>query len=122
MKKYMINKLDIDNFVILVSLLDYETKISDCLKSIRISSFNVKEILVDTALCSGMNKYRFIATAVNTDGSINLNNYRYVDVSSQIIEIANDILRKETHSINNSILTNSQKRQLRNSPNYLAIK
>ncbi|WP_077369860.1 type II toxin-antitoxin system RnlB family antitoxin [Anaerosalibacter sp. Marseille-P3206] len=105
MRKYLINNLDIDNFSMIITLLDYETKISDCLKSVRISSFDSKELLVDTALCSGMNGYRFIATTLNNDGTINISDYRYVDVNPLILEKANEIIRHEPISLNNSILT-----------------
>lgn len=105
MKKYLINNLDVDDFYMIITLLDYETKISDCLKSVRISSFVDTVLLVDTALCSGMNKYRFIAAKLNNDGTININDYKYVDVNSYILEIANEIIRHESLSLNNSILT-----------------
>lgn len=118
MKKYLVNKLDIDNFSMIITLLDYETKISECLKSIKISSFGCKKLLVDTALCSGMNEYRFIATTLNNDGTININEYKYVDVDSRILEIANEIIRNEPLSLNNSILTISQINLLRNNLNY----
>ncbi|SRR5690606_35305551 len=105
MEKYLVNNLDADDFSMIITLLDYETKISDCLKSIKVSSFVDAELLVDTALCSGMNKYRFIATTLNNDGTININDYKYVDVNSDILEKANEIIRHEPLRLKNSILT-----------------
>ncbi|WP_352417803.1 type II toxin-antitoxin system RnlB family antitoxin [Proteiniborus sp.] len=117
MKKYLVNKLDADNFSIIITLLDYETRISDCLKSVKVSSFGSKELLVDTALCSGLNKYRFIATTLNNDGTINVNEYKYVDVDSHILEKANEIIKNEPLRLNNSILTTTQINLLRNNLN-----
>lgn len=108
MQKFIINKLNVDNFSTIITLLDYETKISDYLKSIKISSFNSKNLLIDTALCSGMNKYRFISTTLNNDGTINIDGYKYIEVDPKILEIANEIIKKEPLSLNNSILTVSQ--------------
>lgn len=117
MRKYLINNLDIDNFSMIITLLDYETKISECLKSVRVSSFDSKELLVDTALCSGMNDYRFIATTLNNDGTININDYRYIDVNPLILEKANEIIRYEPISLNNSILTIPQINSLKSKLN-----
>lgn len=105
MKKYLINKLDEERLNIIITLLDFEIKISDYLKSINISDFNGSKLLVDTALCSGMNRYRFIETTVNDNGAINLNDYKYVEVDSNILDKANEILSHEESIINNSILT-----------------
>ena len=103
-----------DNFGIMITLLDYETKISECLKSIKISPFDSKELLVDTALCSGMNKYRFIATKLNNDGTISINDSKYLDVNERVVEKANEILRQEPIRLKNSILTISQIKSLKN--------
>lgn len=105
MRKYLINNLGIDNFSMIITLLDYETKISECLKSVKISSFNSKQLLIDTALCSGMGDYRFIAATLNNDGTINIKDYSYVDVNPLILEKANEIIRLEPISLNNSVLT-----------------
>ncbi|ERJ12738.1 type II toxin-antitoxin system RnlB family antitoxin [Haloplasma contractile] len=115
MKKYIVNKLYTNNLSTIITLLNYEIKISDYLKSIKISSSNNQEkILIDTALCAGMNKYRFIVTTLNDDGTINIDDFKYIEVDSNTLEIANEILRKEPLSINNSILTNSQINNLTN--------
>ncbi|MDD4089634.1 MAG: type II toxin-antitoxin system RnlB family antitoxin [Tissierellia bacterium] len=105
MKKYLINKLYGDNYCALITLLDFETKISDCLKLINISSCDNQKLLVDTALCSGMNKYRFIETILDNEGAINISDYKYVEVDSVMMEKANQILIQEQACLNNSILT-----------------
>lgn len=53
------------------------------------------KLLIDTILCSGMNEYRFIETTLNEDGTINLNQYKYVSVSNDVLEKANEIVKHQ---------------------------
>lgn len=122
MKSFVINNLDMEGYGHIITLLNYESKISDCLQSIKVSSFTNMKVLVDTALCSGLNQYRFIATTLYCDGTININEYKYVNVNPSIIETANAILLSEPLSLNNSILTTSQINSLKNSSNFLVVK
>lgn len=95
MKPYLINSLKKDGFDAIVTLLDYQTQISRCLKSIRMSPSETGKLLIDTILCSGMNEYRFIETTLNEDGTINLNQYKYVSVSNDVLEKANEIVKHQ---------------------------
>ena len=104
MKNYLINNLEIED-VYIITLLDYELRVSEVLKSIKLPSFDSRKVLIDTALCAGINKYRFIEAKLNNDGTIDLNDYKYVNVSSRILEKANDIIRHEPIKLENSILT-----------------
>lgn len=113
MKGYIINNLNNEDFALIITLLDYETRISECLKSIKIPTFFDKKLLVDTVLCSGLNKYRFIDMTLNIDGTINTNDYKYIDVNNTILEKANEIICNEKISLNTSILTIPQKESLR---------
>lgn len=117
MKNYLINNLEFEN-VNLITLLDYEAKISDVLKSIKVSSFGSGKVLIDTALCSGINKYRFIESKLNYNGTIDLNDYKYVSVSTKILEKANEIIRHEPDKLENSILTIPQINCIKASCNY----
>lgn len=112
MNKYVINKLNIDEFEAIVTLLDYETRISDYFKNIVVSSFNKNKLIVDTALCSGMNNYRFIEVKLTKDGTIDFNRYRYIDVDPQTLKIANNIIKNNQVYLNNSIITRTQKNLL----------
>ncbi|HEY4534054.1 MAG TPA: type II toxin-antitoxin system RnlB family antitoxin, partial [Fusobacterium sp.] len=58
--------------------------------------------------CSGMNEYRFIETTLNEDGTINLNQYKYVSVDSDVLEKANEILKYQSVFLENSVLPKSQ--------------
>lgn len=96
MEKYLINDLNISGYKKIITLLDYREKISACLKEIKLLSTFRGKILVDTALVSGINSYRFIEIEVNKD----------------ILKIANSIIKKEPVWLKNSILANSQKELL----------
>ncbi|MDO4772716.1 MAG: type II toxin-antitoxin system RnlB family antitoxin [Bacillota bacterium] len=112
MKQYLINELDQGGFHAIITLLDYQTQISRCLKSIKITSTQSEKLLVDTLLCSGMNEYRFIETTLNEDGTINLDQYKYVSVDSETLAKANDILKHQPLSLMNSVLPESQAKKI----------
>lgn len=96
MKPYLINSLEQGGFNSIITLLDYQTQISRCLKSIRMSPNETGKLLIDTILCSGMNEYRFIETTLNEDGTINLNQYKYVSVDNDVLEKANEIVKYQS--------------------------
>ncbi|WP_127161352.1 type II toxin-antitoxin system RnlB family antitoxin [Veillonella sp. VA137] len=108
MELYLINSLEKDGFDAIITLLDYQTQISKCLKSIRMSLGKTRKLLIDTILCSGMNEYRFIETTLNEDGTINLNHYNYVNVDNDVLEKANEILKYQPVFLRNSVLPESQ--------------
>jgi hypothetical protein len=108
MKLYLINSLKKNGFDVIITLLDYQTQISRCLKSIRMSPDKTRKLLIDTILCSGMNEYRFIETTLNEDGTINLNHYNYVNVDNDVLEKANEILKYQPAFLRNSVLPESQ--------------
>lgn len=108
MELYLINSLKQDGFDAIITLLDYQTQISRCLKSIRMSPDTTRKLLIDTILCSGMNEYRFIETTLNEDGTINLNHYNYVTVNNDVLEKANEILKYQSTFLKNSVLPESQ--------------
>lgn len=112
MKPYLINSLEHSKFNLIITLLDYQTPISRCLQSIRISPDKAKKVLIDTLLCSGMNEYRFAETTLNEDGTINLDEYNYIDVDNNVLERANEIVKRQPIFLRNSVLPESQIRLL----------
>lgn len=108
MKQYLINRLDQSGFGSIITLLDYKTQISRCLKSIRMFPNGAEKLLIDTLLCSGMNEYRFIETTLNEDGIINLDKYDYVSVDDNILKKANEIVKTQPIFLENSILPKAQ--------------
>ena len=108
MNAFIINQLEEDDYNILITLLDYQLQVSRCLKSIKISPTNVKKLLIDTVLCTGLNEYRFIEATLNNDGTINLNKYKYVNIEKNIEQKANEIVKNQPLYLKNSILPESQ--------------
>lgn len=109
--QFPVNKSKKDGFSTIITLLDYETQISKALRYIKLSSEqinNTKKVLIDTVLCAGMNQYRFIETNVNEDRTINIDDYKYIAVSDDTLEKANNILKSHPEYVKNSILTESQ--------------
>ena len=112
MKLYLINGLEKNGFDAIITLLDYRTQISRCLKSIRLSPDKIRKLLIDTILCSGMNEYRFIEATLNEDGTIDLNHYNYVDVNDDVLKKANEILKYQPAFLKNSVLPESQTKEI----------
>ncbi|WP_237036836.1 type II toxin-antitoxin system RnlB family antitoxin [Mediannikoviicoccus vaginalis] len=110
MTNYLINDLNLSGYNNIITLLDYKEKISACLKNIKQLPLPGGKVLVDTALVSGLNSYRFIEVKIDQDGTLDLNQYAYVMVNDAIIDKANSIINTEPAWLNNSILTNSQKK------------
>ena len=104
----LINSLKQGGFNSIITLLDYQTQISRSLKSIRMSPNETGKLLIDTILCSGMNEYRFIETTLNEDGTINLNQCKYVNVDNDVLEKANEIIKYQSVFLRNSVLSESQ--------------
>lgn len=109
--QFPVNKSKKDGFSTIITLLDYKTQISKALRYIKLSSEqinNTKKVLIDTVLCAGRNQYRFIETNVNEDRTINIDDYKYIAVSDDTLEKANNILKSHPEYVKNSILTESQ--------------
>lgn len=108
MKSYLINCLDEYGYNAIITLLDCQSQVSRCLKSIKLPPNKIKKLLIDTVLCTGLNEYRFIETTLNHDGTINLNQYKYVNINTQIEKKANEIVKHHPVYLKNSVLPESQ--------------
>lgn len=115
MEDYILTRLNDDNnYCLIITLLDYEIRITDYLKSIELPYCHEKKILIDTALCSGVNRYRFIGVNANDEGKMNSKEMSYVNVDSDTLAFANKVILKNPEYISSSILTESQIKKLRN--------
>lgn len=103
MEKFVVNDLGMGGYCSIITILDYQIKISECIQEIRIYKSNCK-ILIDSVLCSGENEYRFIETCVNDVGEISLNDYKYITVDNSILSFANSVLKKYPFLVSNSVL------------------
>lgn len=93
----------LDNQTTIVPLLYYQKPISDQLEEIY-EPFN-ERIIVDCALVSGLNKYRFLLAALN-DGHVT--DTTYLEPSDELIKRANQELAKYPKFGKHSVLSNAQ--------------
>ncbi len=113
MEKYLFHSMSDSEYIGILTILDYEIRLSAYLSEIEFSpSLGGKKILVDLALKSGVDKYRFVAFDVNNNGKIVLHSNCYVQVSKEMEEKANDYLRQKEDIVLNSFLTDRQKQAI----------
>lgn len=93
----------LDNQMTIVPLLYYQKSISDQLEDIY-EPFN-ERIIVDCALVSGLNKYRFLLATV-TDGHVT--DTTYLEPSDELIKRANSELARYPKYVKHSVLSNAQ--------------
>lgn len=114
MEKLYVNKLNDSKYVALITVLDYEISVNKYLKqlSFEASSNKPEHVLVDLALKTGIDKYRFVEFDINESGKIELDTYKYVSVNTIYETLANNFLKDKKEIVLNSILTDSQINQL----------
>ena len=93
----------LDNQMAIVPLLYYQKPISDQLKDIY-EPFNDR-IIVDCALVSGLNEYRFLLATIK-DGYVA--DTSYLEPSKELIKHANRELAKYPKYVKHSVLSNAQ--------------
>lgn len=93
----------LDNQTTIVPLLYYQKSISDQLKDIY-EPFNDR-VIVDCALVSGLNEYRFLLATI-TDGHVT--DTSYLEPSEELITRANRELAKYPKYVKHSVLSNAQ--------------
>lgn len=116
MEKLYVNKLKDSKYIALITVLDYEILLSKYLKllSFEVSPNKLEHVLVDLALKTGIDKYRFVEFDVNELGKIELDSYKYVSLNTFYETLANNFLKEKKEIVLNSILTDSQINQLLN--------
>lgn len=116
MEKLYINNLNDSKYIALITVLDYEILVSKYLKqlSFKASPNKPEHVLVDLALKTGIDKYRFVEFDINESGKIDLNSHRYVSLNLFYETLANNFLKDKKEIVLNSILTDSQINQLLN--------
>ena len=93
----------LDNQMTIVPLLYYQKPISDQLKDIY-EPFNDR-IIVDCALVSGINEYRFLLATI-TNGYVA--DTSYLEPSEELIKRADQELAKYPKYVKHSVLSNAQ--------------
>ncbi len=110
MKKYILEKINEDEYTYFIISLTYESildYIEDIEKNLSIEK-NKIVILIDQLLTTGNNKNRFISCEYQ-DGKIKLFTARNVKCSENIRKISSQVLKDNYELIENSILTKNQK-------------
>lgn len=93
----------LDNQTTIVPLLYYQKPISDQLEDIY-EPFN-ERIIVDCALVSGLNEYRFLLATIK-DGHVT--DTTYLEPSDELIKRANSELARYPKYVKHSVLSNAQ--------------
>lgn len=110
MKKYILEKINEDEYTYFIISLTYESildYIEDIEKKISIEKNKIL-ILIDQLLTTGNNKNRFISCEYQ-NGKIKLYTAKNVDCSNDIRKISSQVLKDNYELIENSILTKNQK-------------
>lgn len=99
----------------IITILDYEIRLSNCLAKLTFppsENDNERKIIVDMALKSGMDHYRFIDFAIDKQGKIILNSHSYTQLDQYLEKKANCILQENGDVVLNSILPEYKKNEL----------
>lgn len=113
MEKYSFHFMPDSKYIGIITILDYEIRLSAYLSEMEFPpSLSEKKVIVDLALKSGIDKYRFVEFDVDDNGKIALNSNCYVQVSKEIEEKANYYLRQKGNIVLNSFLTDRQKQAI----------
>ncbi len=113
MEKYLFHSLMNSEYLGIVTILDYEIRLSTYLSELVFPScFKGKKALVDLALKSGVDEYRFVSFEVDESGKLLLGTNSYARVSTEIEKAANCFLQQRRDIVNNSILTDAQKKEI----------
>lgn len=114
MEKLVFHKM-IDNIYIgMVTVLDYEISLKKCLSELVFppAGNNERKVIVDLALKTGINKYRFAVFNISAEGKIAWNSSEYVLPGSNMVYLANHYLKEQSEIIENSMLPGIKKQEL----------
>ena len=111
MEKYLFHSISNSEYLGIVTVLDYEMRLNSYLSELVLPSFKGKKALVDLALKSGLDEYRFVAFDVDDQGKIIFSTNSYIKVSKDIEKVANSFLQQRSDIVNNSFLTDIQKKK-----------
>lgn len=114
MHKLIYNQIADDVYIGVVTILDYETSLRKCLSEISFSALGKSnsKIIVDLALKSGINEYRFVTYNITDNGNILWETSAYITPSKNIIAFANSFLREKREIVSNSMLPSTKKNEL----------
>lgn len=113
MEKYSFHSIMNQEYFGIVTILDYEIRLNSYLSELVFPmDFKGKKALVDLALKSGINEYRFVEFDLDDNGKIILNSNSYIKVSEEVEKVANYLLQQRRDIVVNSFLPESQKKEI----------
>lgn len=113
MEKYLFHSITNSEYLGIITILDYEIRLSSYLSELILPScFKGKKALVDLALKSGVDEYRFVEFNIDDNCKIILDSNNYIKVSKEIEKTANYFLQQRRNIVNNSFLTDTQKQEI----------
>ena len=111
MEELHVYEIDDSRYLAIVTVLDYEILLSRCLKEIKFYPTN-KKIIVDLALKSGIDRYRFVEFTIDKNGRILTGSNSYVKPKQLLVDKANQFLKENKEIVINSFLPESRKKEL----------
>lgn len=117
MKTVIYNSIADKNYIGIVTVLDYEISVRNCLSKLLVATKNrtQRKVIIDLALKVGINEYRFVAYNITDNGKILLNSGKYITPCKNIVKLANSYIRQKNEILSNSMLSDARKDKLRNS-------
>lgn len=113
MEKYLFHSITSTEYLGIVTILDYELRLNSYLSELILpSNYSGKKAIVDLALKSGVDEYRFVEFDISEKGKLILNSRNYISVSQEIEKIANCFLKQRSDIVINSFLTDKQKQKI----------
>lgn len=114
MEKLIYNQIADEHYLGIVTMLDYETSLRKCLTdiSIAVDGRTERKVIVDLALKTGLNKYRFVSYSVNDIGKILWSSSAYISPCAKIVTIANSIIKQKPEILSNSMLSSAAQEEL----------
>lgn len=106
MKESVINK--IQNGQVLLTLLNPKVSPFTIINDRNYKEFNIKELIVDTAVKNKLSKYRFMSLSVDDTGNVNRDSLKYFIPDSNLLVTANVILSQYDFELGISFMTKSQ--------------
>lgn len=108
MEKVIYNSIMDKDYIGILTILDYETSVRKCLSSILVGTQNriERKVIVDLALKTGVNEYRFVIYDITNDGKIIWNSSKYITPCEDIVKLANSFIQQKSDILSNSMLSN----------------
>lgn len=114
MEKCMYHPINSSQYFGIITILDYEARLTTCLSELLFPpvEYSGQKVIIDMALKTGMNQYRFLEASMNSNGKIQTENIKNVQVTSALEQQANTFLLERIDIVRNSMLPRSKKIEL----------